>query len=95
MNESTRIALHCQPGAKQSQVVGWHDGRIKVQLKAPPVDGKANAALLAFLADQLQLPKSALCLVSGDTQRQKRVQVQGLSVDEVLRRLGLPPCPSQ
>jgi uncharacterized protein (TIGR00251 family) len=84
------LALHCQPGAKQTQVVGWHDGRIKIQLKAPPVDGKANEVLLRFLSTALGVPRKALNLESGANQRIKRVRIEGLGTQEAIAKLGLP-----
>ena len=89
-----QLALHCQPGAKQTQVVGWHGGRIKVQLKAPPVDGKANDTLLTFLADALGIPQKAVVLVAGETQRIKRVRIEGLTLEVALSRLGLDAPPA-
>ncbi len=86
-----QLVLHCQPGAKQTQVVGWHGCRIKIQLKAPPVDGKANDILLAFLSDALSVPRKNVVLASGQTQRIKRVSIDGLALDQALARLGLGP----
>jgi uncharacterized protein (TIGR00251 family) len=71
------LSLHIQPGAKKSEVAGLHGAALKIRLAAPPVDGKANAALLAFVAKQLNLPKSAVSLKSGQTSRQKVVRVEG------------------
>jgi uncharacterized protein YggU (UPF0235/DUF167 family) len=62
---------------------------IRVRLKAPPVDGAANEALLRFLAARLDVARSALTLVSGHTGRTKIVAVQGLPAEEVGRRLGI------
>ncbi|NLR76489.1 DUF167 domain-containing protein [Leeia aquatica] len=77
------LTLHIQPGAKRSEVVGVHGEALKIRLAAPPVDGKANAALLAFLATQLNIPQRQLELLSGETSRSKRVKVSG--PDETLR----------
>lgn len=74
-NESCILTLHIQPGAKKTEVCGEHGEALKIRLAAPPVDGKANAALLAYLAKTLGLPKSAVRLKTGDTSRQKRVEV--------------------
>lgn len=71
------LELHVQPGAKTTVVVGEHGGRLKLKIAAPPVDNKANAHLLAWLAAQLGLPKSAVSLVRGETSRQKTVAVCG------------------
>ena len=62
---------------------------IKVRLTAPPVEGAANEALIRFLAATLNVPRSAVELVSGRTGRTKLVAVTGVSVDEAARRLGV------
>ena len=72
------LRLHIQPGAKKTEVAGLHGEALKIRLAAPPVDGKANACLLAFLADQLGVAKSAVSLISGETSRAKRVHVRGV-----------------
>lgn len=69
------LHVYCQPGAKQTQVCGRHDGRIKIQLKAPPVEGAANKALIDFLAKQLKVPKASICIESGELSRLKRVRI--------------------
>jgi len=83
---SAILHLHIQPGAKTSEVVGLHGEALKLRLAAPPVDGKANAALLAFLAEQLGVAKSSLELLRGETSRQKTVRVSNAQ-EEVLLRL--------
>jgi uncharacterized protein (TIGR00251 family) len=72
------LELHVQPGAKITAAVGEHGGRLKLKIAAPPVDNKANAHLLAWLAAQLKIPKSAVRLVRGDSSRQKTVAVCGV-----------------
>lgn len=67
-----------QPRASRTKVVGVHDGRLKVALAAPPVDGEANAALVEFLADALEVKRAQVALVDGETSRRKRVQVLGV-----------------
>ncbi|MHB0983524.1 MAG: DUF167 domain-containing protein [Thiobacillus sp.] len=71
------LELHVQPGAKVTAAVGEHGGRLKLKIAAPAVDNKANAHLLAWLAAQLGVPKSAVRLVRGETSRQKTVVVSG------------------
>ncbi len=87
---SVTLTLHIQPGAKSTQSAGLHGEALKLRLAAPPVDGKANACLIAFLAETLGVTKSAVELVSGLSSRQKRVRVSGLSAAgmETLRKLG-------
>jgi uncharacterized protein (TIGR00251 family) len=81
------LTLHIQPGAKKTEVAGEHGDALKIRLAAPPVDGKANAALLAFIAERLGVPKSAVTLKSGQASRRKVVEVEGASV-EAVRQLG-------
>ena len=78
------LTLHIQPGAKKSEVVGLHGDALKVRVASPPVDGKANDALIAFIADQFGLPKRAVQLVKGDTSRAKTVLVASPQTDPAL-----------
>ena len=80
------LNLHIQPNAKKSGVAGEFGDSLKIRLAAPPVDGKANAALIAFLSRELNLPKSAFEIVSGETSRQKRLKIAG-DVAEIKHRL--------
>ena len=70
------LSLHLQPGAKRTGFAGLHGEAMKLRLAAPPVDGKANAALCAFLAEFCGVPKSAVSLLSGEASRAKRVRVE-------------------
>lgn len=72
------LDLHVQPGARTTGAVGEHGGRLKLKIAAPPVDNKANAHLLAWLADRLGVPKASVTLVRGETSRQKTVAVRGV-----------------
>ena len=78
-----RIDVYVQPRASITAVVGHHDGRIKIKLKAPPVDGAANAALVAFVAERLGIPKQRVRLVAGQSSRRKVLEIDGLSVAAV------------
>lgn len=82
-----RIVVYCQPGARQTQCVGLHDGKPKIQLKAPPVDGAANKALIGFLSDVLGVPKSTITIELGASGRTKRVEVAGRSDEQLTRAL--------
>jgi uncharacterized protein (TIGR00251 family) len=73
------LDLLVQPRASRTRAVGEHGGRLKLQLAAPPVDGEANAALIAFLAEALGVRKGDVALVRGDTGRRKTVRVAGVS----------------
>jgi len=77
------VALRVQPRASADAVTGEREGAIVIRLKAPPVDGQANAALVRFLARRLGLPAAAVELVRGATGRQKWIRVAGLSAEAV------------
>ncbi|HEY5767112.1 MAG TPA: DUF167 domain-containing protein [Candidatus Udaeobacter sp.] len=81
------LRVHVVPNAKVDSVVGVHGGAIKIKLRAPAVDGKANAALIRFLAEQLKLSRDAIVLKRGDKSRGKTIQIHGLSEEDVCRRL--------
>jgi len=82
------LSLRVQPRASRNAVVGWTGGTLNIRLMAPPVEGAANAACLAFLADLLSLPQSQLEILRGERSRNKVVQITGLTRDEVRARLG-------
>jgi uncharacterized protein (TIGR00251 family) len=77
------LEILVQPRASRTRVVGVHDGRLKVQLAAPPVDGEANAALVEFLADALGSRRSDVSIERGDTGRRKTVRVSGVAAAAV------------
>ena len=82
------LALHVQPGARRSSVVGLHGQRLKIAVAAPPVEGRANEALIDFLAMRFGLPKACLSVVAGAHSREKRVAVDtDLSADALLQAL--------
>lgn len=87
VSDGVVLSLHCQPGAKASRVVGLHDERLKIQLQAPPLENRANEALVAWLAEQLGVPRKQIDLLTGQTSRQKRVLVRGATLEQVQRLL--------
>lgn len=82
------LVLHIQPGAKRTECAGTHGEALKIRLAAPPVDGKANEALIAYLAKALAVPKSRVELISGQSSRAKRVRIGAVSVEAVAAALG-------
>ena len=80
-DRQTTLTLHIQPGAKKTEVAGEYGDALKIRLAAPPVDGKANAALIAFVADRLGVAKSSVSLKSGQTSRRKVLEVTGAPAD--------------
>lgn len=75
------------PGARRTGADGLHDGALRVRLVAPPVDGKANALLLDWLAGELGLPRRSLRLVRGATTRRKRIAADLAHEQDVARWL--------
>lgn len=81
------LELLVQPRASRTRCAGEHDGRLKVQLAAPPVDGEANRALVEFLSAALGVRKADLAIVRGETGRRKTVRVEGPGAAAVERAL--------
>ncbi|MDP6943888.1 MAG: DUF167 domain-containing protein [Myxococcota bacterium] len=75
------MAVYAQPRASRTAVVGGHDGMVKIALQAPPVDGKANAELIRFLARLTRVPKRAVRVIGGAASRRKRVLIEGATVE--------------
>lgn len=81
------LNLRVVPRASRSEIAGTMGDALKIRLQAPPVDGKANKALVKFLAERLSVPARGIALLSGDTSRTKRIAVTGLSEAELRSRL--------
>jgi uncharacterized protein len=81
------VRVHIVPNAKIDNVVGQHAGAIKIKLRAQAVEGKANAALRCFLADQLNISQRAIILEHGHRSRDKLIRIDGMSEEEVCRAL--------
>jgi uncharacterized protein (TIGR00251 family) len=79
MSTPARIDVYVQPRASRTQIAGMHDGRLKIRLAAPPVDGAANAELVSFIAMRLGIAKSQVRVVAGQTSRRKVIEVDGVS----------------
>ncbi|MEJ2687960.1 MAG: DUF167 family protein [Gammaproteobacteria bacterium] len=70
------LQLRIQPRAKRDEIAGPHGGRLKVRISAPPVDGKANDHLIAFMATVFGVPRQRVAVVAGAASRDKRVRIQ-------------------
>jgi hypothetical protein len=88
-NDGVVFAARIVPGSSRTAVCGLFDGMLKIKVSAPPEKGKANQCLLEFLAKQLGVKKNAVHLVSGQTNRVKRLQVSGISSAMLLKKLNL------
>ena len=73
------VMIHVQPRASRAKIGPVHDGRIKVAVTAPPVDGEANAAVIELLAQRLHVPKRAIEIVAGQTGKRKTVRITGVT----------------
>lgn len=73
------VDIHVIPNASRTQADGLHDGALRVRLHAPPVDGKANAALVAWLADTLGIAKSHVEVIRGQTAKRKQLRISALT----------------
>jgi uncharacterized protein (TIGR00251 family) len=83
------LNLHVLPRASRNELAGLHGDALKLRLTTPPVEGRANQAVLAFLAKLLHLPKSALAIKSGRQSREKQVLISGCSEEQA--RAALAP----
>jgi len=79
MEPSTRLRLRVLPGARRTEIAGRHGDGWKVRVAAPPENGRANDAVRRLLAERLDLPRSAVTIVSGHTAREKVVELDGIS----------------
>lgn len=70
------LDISVSPNAKRTELVGWHDGALRIRLAAPPVDGAANEALRRWLADQLGLPQARVTLLRGEASRRKQWRIE-------------------
>lgn len=81
------FTVRIQPRARRNAIVGELGDALKLALRAPPVEGKANEACIRFLAEALNLPRSSLAIVSGQSSRNKVVRVSGITAAELAKRL--------
>ncbi len=82
-----RLRVHVTPGARGEGIVGWHGGSLRVKVRARPEKGRANQALLRMLARCLGVAPANLSIVHGAASRDKLVEVEGLSEEELRARL--------
>ena len=88
MSESkAKISLRIYPNATKSEVVDFTSGVLRVRVAAPPVKGKANKELVAFLGQALGVGKDALAIIKGHTNRSKVISIDGLSQEVIMKRL--------
>ncbi|MCW5601801.1 DUF167 family protein [Nitrosomonas sp.] len=74
-NDNLILTLYIQPGARHTEPAGLHGGALKIRLSAPPIEGKANKALLKFLAERFQVPLCQVSIKQGEHSRRKIVEI--------------------
>ena len=82
-----KISLRVYPNASRNEIVGFTDGVLRVKVSAPPTKGKANRELITFLSRLLGVGKGSISIIKGYTTRNKVVAIDGLSREEVMKRL--------
>ncbi|MBS1797194.1 MAG: YggU family protein [Acidobacteria bacterium] len=88
-NGSIFFGVRVVPRASKSEIVGEHDGALKIRIASPPVDGAANAELVKLLAKTFGVPKSDVEIVSGQTSKSKQIKIDNLSAENFLQSAGL------
>jgi hypothetical protein len=87
--DSALLVVRIQPRASKNEIIPMEGGALKIRLTAPPVDGAANEALVRFLSEVLGIAKTRVEIVSGQTSREKRIRIGGMSEAEVRRLLNI------
>ena len=87
--QGAQFALRVQPRSSRNAIAGVVGDAVKLSITAPPVDGKANQAVIEFLAELFRVPKSSIAIVSGETGRNKVIAVRGVSAEQVRKALGV------
>jgi uncharacterized protein (TIGR00251 family) len=85
--QGVELWLHCQPGAKKTAWMGLHADRLKVSLQAQATDGQANASLIAWISKSLNVSKSSVEIVSGESSRLKKIRIFNSDLDTVRERI--------
>lgn len=85
-----RLHLFIQPKSSKNEVVGPHNGELKIKITAPPIDGRANEGLIEFLSDLFEVPKRNIQLIKGDSGRHKTVDVLDIDLEMAKKILQIP-----
>lgn len=86
-DHKARLRVYIQPGAKTTEIVGEHNGALKIKISSPPVDGAANSELVSWIAQKLGIKQRDVCLIHGQTSRNKVLEVHRIETKEILRKL--------
>ena len=85
----TILVVKVNPNASKNSIEGWQGDVLRIRLQATPEKGKANEALIAFLSQVLGIQKSSIEILSGHASRIKRFKIEGLSLEQVIKKLSL------
>jgi uncharacterized protein (TIGR00251 family) len=88
-NNAVSFAIKVVPRARKNEIAGIEGDAVKIRLNAPPVEGKANAALIAFLAEWLAIRRAQVEIVTGETSRRKVVRVRGIPARQIEEKIRL------
>ncbi|MBA7679154.1 hypothetical protein ES703_87437 [subsurface metagenome] len=91
MGNEVKISLRVYPNASRNELVGFTDGVWRAKVSAPPSKGKANRELIAFLSQLLEVGKDSVNIIKGHATRNKVVAIDGLSREEIMKRLSSKP----
>ncbi|MNL08780.1 hypothetical protein D3C87_1295150 [compost metagenome] len=82
-----RLHLFIQPKASKNEVVGPHNGEIKIKITSPPIDGEANSGLIEYLSKLFKIPKRDITLAKGETNRHKVLDLSGITLEQARKLL--------
>lgn len=85
------LRVYVQPKASREGIAGYHGDALKIRLKAPPVEGEANAACIRFLASLFGLPQTNLSIKTGHKSRLKLIEMEGVSIEEIRKVIVAQP----
>jgi uncharacterized protein len=80
-NDTVIVNLYVQPGAKRTEIVGFYGEELKIRLTSQPIDGRANDALLNFVAQKFDVPRRKVALIRGGKSRHKKVSITGSKIE--------------
>ena len=83
------LPVRVVPRASKNEIQGIHGDALKIRLQAPPVEGKANQALIRFLSETLDIPRAQISVASGETGRNKAVLIEGLIEQQLIEKISL------
>jgi uncharacterized protein (TIGR00251 family) len=81
------ISLHVLPNAPKNQIIGLYDGKLKIKINAPPVDGKANEAIIDFFSGYLKISKNKLQIIRGENAKSKTILILGIPLETLRNHL--------